>query len=292
MTEQDWNLIAALYRLRNITRTADFLNTTQPTVTKRLQQIEYELGVQIAIRTTKGVTFTPEGEFVASETEGLLRHIAEIKDNIQKISSGRAGSIKLGITNSMGRYILPSLLHRYKERFPQVNFDISMNVSGVVVEQVEERQAHVGFIRGDSYNKLEKCLLSVSQAVVAYSTEIKLEDLPSLPRIQYISDSYSKKLLDDWWDDHFSVPSKVGMHVNHGDTCREMISSGLGYGIFLSPEFIDKSAALFTMPLFNTDGTPFVRANWMIWHAESYGIPLVRNFIDFIRATVRSGGEA
>ena len=131
---------------------------------------------------------------------------------------------------------------------------------------VETRAVHIGFIRGSSYNNLERHLLFVSQATVACKNKIKLEDLPSLSQIQYISDAYSLKLIKNWWHDHFSEPSTIGMQVNHGDTCREMISNGHGYGIFLSPEFIEDSSDLFKLPLYYKDGTPFVRKNWMIWH--------------------------
>ena len=66
MNDIDWKLISTLYDNPNITRTADILYTTQPTVSKRLQQIEEEFGVQIVIRSSKGVSFTPEGEFYCS----------------------------------------------------------------------------------------------------------------------------------------------------------------------------------------------------------------------------------
>ncbi len=113
--------------------------------------------------------------------------------------------------------------------------------------------------------------------------KITLKDLPSLTQIQYMTDKYSLKLLNHWWHDQFETPPTTGLHVNHGDTCRKMISNGLGYSIFLSPEFIDSNDDLYKMPLFFRNGTPFVRNNWMIWNREVYEIPLIRNFIDFIK---------
>ena len=107
-----------------------------------------------------------------------------MKEDVMRISNGRTGAIKLGITNSMGRYILPSLLHKYKDQFPGVNFNISTDISSAVVAMVESRAVHIGFIRGSSYNNLEKHLLFVSKATVACKNKITLENLPSLSQIQ------------------------------------------------------------------------------------------------------------
>ena len=86
-------------------------------------------------------------------------------------------------------------------------------------------------------------------------------------------------MLEGWWSSRFSKPPLIRMRANHGDTCLEMIATGLGYGIFLSPKFIGDSRGLFRMPLNYDDGTPFARNSWMIWKDEFSSIPLVGNFL-------------
>jgi DNA-binding transcriptional LysR family regulator len=69
MRDQDWAIISKLHSEKNITRTADLVFMTQPTLTKRIQQIEEELGIALVTRSSKGVVFTPEGEYVAKKAE-------------------------------------------------------------------------------------------------------------------------------------------------------------------------------------------------------------------------------
>ena len=57
----DYEFLITLYRSKNITQAAQTLFLSQPALTKRLQQIEQELGVLIVNRNVKGVQFTPEG---------------------------------------------------------------------------------------------------------------------------------------------------------------------------------------------------------------------------------------
>lgn len=72
MRDLDWEIIHTLHTYKNITKTADMLFIAQPTLTKRIQLIEEELRVSIIIRSSKGVTFTSEGEYVAKKAKQIL----------------------------------------------------------------------------------------------------------------------------------------------------------------------------------------------------------------------------
>ena len=61
MHMSDWSLLQTLYTCRNLTRAAETLYVSQPTLSKRLKAIEEELHITIAVRSKQGLTFTPEG---------------------------------------------------------------------------------------------------------------------------------------------------------------------------------------------------------------------------------------
>lgn len=289
MNESDWRILVELHKTPNITRTADRLFMTQPTLSKKLQGIERSLGAQLVLRFSKGVVFTPEGEYVAEQASKVLSHLEEVRGNLLRIGDGLSGTIRLGMTNAFARFTIPPLLMHYKELHPDVEFDISTDISAGIIRIVEANQVHVGLVRGDTEGSFERELISTEQACLVSKTEIALEDLPRLPQITYLKDPFAKKLLDDWWYDHFSKPSLIGMHANHGDTCHEMIANGLGYGIFLSPNFVSHSRGLFKTPLFYKDGRPLVRNSWMIWSGEFSDVPLVKRFLAYARERLMTG---
>ncbi len=284
MDEADWKIIVELHKTPNITRTAERLFMTQPTLSKRLQMIESSLGAQLVLRFSKGVVFTPEGEYVAEQAKKVLSHLAEIRGSLLRIGDGQSGTLRLGMTNAFARFTIPPLLMQYKQRHPDVEFDIATDISAGVIKMLEASQVHVGFVRGDTEGNFDRELISTEQACLVNKHEIAVEDLPQLPQITYLKDPFAKKLLDDWWFNRFSKPPVIGMHANHGDTCHEMIANGLGYGIFLSPNFVDNSKSLFKLPLFYKDGRPLVRNSWMIWNREFSDVPLVKRFLGHIRA--------
>ncbi len=291
MDESDWKILVELKRCGTITRTAERLNMSQPNLSKKLQAIEHELGVGVVLRTTKGVSFTPEGDYLAREAAEVLARFGEIRHSLLKIGDGRAGTIKIGMTNAFARYTLPSWLKHYKTIFPDVDFDVATDVSSRIVERLVADEIHVGFIRGDLDGDFERTLIGADRAHLVNRDPIELADLPKTPQITYLSDPWAVKLLDGWWHAHFSRPPLVGMRANHGETCLEMVANGLGYGIFLSPHFLERSTELFRRPLAYPDGRPFGRNSWMISTPAFAGLPLVANFIDYVRGEIEQTGR-
>jgi DNA-binding transcriptional LysR family regulator len=289
MDEVDWKIIVELHRHPNITRTADRLCMTQPALSKRLQAIERGLGVQLVLRTSRGVVFTPAGEYVATAAARTLAQFDEIKRNIVSLGDGRSGVIRIGATNSFARFTLPRVLKQYKQLYPDVEFDISTGITASIIDLLDGYQIHVGFIRGEADRDFDKELVGTEQACLVNRTEIALSDLPRLPQIAYLTDPFAIALLDDWWHSHFSVPPMIGMRANHGETCHEMIVNGLGYGIFLSPNFVSRSDDVFRLPLTYPDGSPLVRKSWMVWRGEFGGFPLVQRFLTYMRTQLAAG---
>lgn len=291
MDTRSWKVIAELRRTTNITHAADRLAMTQPALSKRLQLIERELGTRLVERTSKGITFTPQGEYVAREAEKALAHLAEMQWTLLTFKDHRTGTIRLGMTNSFVRYTLPPYLRAYKAENPGVDFSVSTGVSSEIVDKVERGDIQVGFICGDISGNFGRLQIGTEQACLVNGESLRLEDLPEKPQIAYLSDPFATKMLDEWWFGHFGQPPKIGIRANHGDTCLEMIANGLGYGIFLSPKFLDENRPLFRMPLFHKDGRPFSRSLWMIWKDKHAEPPLIGRFLSFVGERLNDGSR-
>ncbi len=282
MKDSDWAILNMLYREPNITKAAELLFMTQPSLTKRLQQIEKEFNTTIAIRNPKGIVLTAQGEYLAKKAAVMLSAFKEIHQQVMEMNDGNEGTLKIGVNNSYGRFQLPSLLNQYQTLYPKIHYEIISGLSSDVLKMVNLKELHIGFIRGDHEFKGLKHLISVDPGYIVTKKEVLLNDLPNIPRIEYLMDPLTIKFLDHWWYEHFSVPPLKGLVVNHGDTCREMIANGLGYGIFLVPEFIEGTVGLYKQRMHTKGNIPFTRNTWMICNNNSYKIPFVQNFVDFV----------
>src|SRR4051794_23654128 len=129
MDDRDWLILHTLFREKNITRAGQSLFIAQPTLTKRLKQIETEFGVKIVDRGIKGVQFTPEGEYLAKRAEEVLNTFREIKEEIDNLNDNVSGTLRLGVSNFISKYKLPVLLKIFKERYPDVEFKVDTGYS-------------------------------------------------------------------------------------------------------------------------------------------------------------------
>ncbi|MEH7332617.1 LysR family transcriptional regulator [Neobacillus drentensis] len=282
MDEQDWIILKVLYEKKNITKTAESLYISQPSLTKKIQQIEKEYQTEIVKRGTKGVHFTPHGEYLAKCADEMLNRLHQIKDTVSNMGEEVSGTLRLGVSNYITRHKLPHLLRLFCEQFPKVNYKVSTGWSREVFNLVYNGDVHIGMVRGDYQWSDSKILLFEENLCIASLEKIELRDLPSLPRIEYETDALLKTTIDNWWSGQFSQTPFIGMEVDKADTCKEMVVNGLGYGI-LPSVLVQDHQNLHLIILMDKKGNPIVRRTWMFYHKKSLENKIVKEFVEFIK---------
>ncbi|MGG0249533.1 LysR family transcriptional regulator [Peribacillus frigoritolerans] len=282
MNERDWHILKVLHEHRNITKTAQSLYISQPSLTKRIQQIEKEFNLKIVERGTRGVQFTPQGEYLAICADEMLIRLRQIKETAFNMGQEISGTLRLGVSNYITLHKLPGLLKIFRERFPKVDFHVTTGWSKEVLNLIHKEEVHVGIVRGDYQWSGSRHHLFEETICIASKEEIEVRNLPFLPRIDYGTDALLKTMIDNWWRDNFSGPPLVGMEVDKGDTCKEMVKNGLGYGI-LPSVLLENDQNLRQMDLKDKQGNPLIRNTWMLYHEKSQELKLVKEFVEFVK---------
>src|SRR5688572_31763117 len=105
----------------NITAAAERLHTSQPGVSKQLKQLEDELGFPIFLRQGRTLTrVTPAGKRVIDRALKILKEVQSIKRLADEQKGDGRGSLAIGTTHTQARYVLPEVIRRFRERYPQV----------------------------------------------------------------------------------------------------------------------------------------------------------------------------
>lgn len=81
MEEKDWVLLKTLYEQQTLTKTAEILFVSQPSLTYRIQQLEKEFGITIIYRGRRGIEFTPQGEYLARYAKDMLHQLQQTKNS-------------------------------------------------------------------------------------------------------------------------------------------------------------------------------------------------------------------
>ncbi len=280
MDEKDWLILQTLAEEKNITKTAERLYISQPALTYRLQQIEKEFETTLVIRGKKGIEFTPQGEYLVNYAKEMLLRAQKTKETIKNMEQKVQGKLRLGTSSNFAHYRLPILLKNFLAEYPDVEINLKTGWSSDVIQLVYKEEVHVGIIRGDYQWPEQKHLLYQEPLYIASKKKFDLDDLPHLPRINYMTDAHLKQTIDTWWKSRFTVPPLITMEVDKIETCKELVLYGLGYSIFPSI-CLRPDDGLYTIWL--TDEQLIKRNTWIIYRNTALDLLVVKAFVDFVK---------
>ena len=106
---------------RNIGRAAERLHITQPPLTRHIQSLEDELGVQLFRRTSSGVELTQAGMALLTHAKNISAHVELATEQIKRVAAGKEGRIDIGIFGSAMLNIIPRILSSFSQACPHVN---------------------------------------------------------------------------------------------------------------------------------------------------------------------------
>lgn len=279
MKDIDWKILYELYRTPNITKVADQLYMTQPTLTKRLQAIENELKVRVVKRSTKGVRFTPEGEYLARQAERYLQFRGSIDRRLLDFQQQGSGTIRVASSVSFSVRELPGLIQCFQSGHPHVGFDIEYAKGNQLFRFLKEGVSDLAFVRGAYESGLCQKRLYTEQACVVSKEPIALDDLGARTYIQHLWGEYVQGLMDQWWSQQAVRPGFDTITVRLLQTAHALVDQVVGYCIdFYRPELLPIED-VYTLPLFFADGTPVLRDTWLIYSDRLSKSPYVEDFI-------------
>lgn len=282
MEDRDWVIIKMLHEYKNITKAAQALFISQPSLTARIRQIEEELGVKMIYRGSRGIHFTPEGDYLADCAQNMLANIRQIKEQVINMGKDVKGTLRVGASNYLSKYKIPRLLGLFKERYPNVEVNVVTAWSRDICGLLNNQDVHVGFARSDFGWRGEKYILYEEPICIASKQAINMADLPLLPRVDYHTDDSFKMLIDAWWRDNYSQPPTIGMTVSYLDICKSMVINGLGYAIVPS-NLLDGTEAIHKIYIKDITDKLILRQTWMLYQKEIVDLKMVRLFLEFAK---------
>ena len=142
-------------RHQNLSRAAEALFLSQPTLTARLQSLEAFLGERLFVRTRRGMRLTEAGEAFLPYAEHALRALADGRERLGELRRGVAGRLVLGAPPTVSTYTLPALLARFSAAHPGVRLAVKTGTSEEILDMVLHDQVQLGIIRALANQEIE-----------------------------------------------------------------------------------------------------------------------------------------
>src|SRR5258706_5924083 len=108
----------------NFTKAAAQLRVGQPALSRQVQDLEEEIGVDLLHRSPRGVTLTAEGKLFLDEVRDLLKRADESVEKVRALARGEYGELHIGYAPSPSVEILPSALAAFQKGVPRVKLTL------------------------------------------------------------------------------------------------------------------------------------------------------------------------
>lgn len=223
----------------SFTRAAAKLHVSQPALSMQLQSLEKYCALPLLKRTQKKPELTKEGEILYVYAKRLFDLAGEIENVIEDFDTFHTSKMIVGSTQLFAHYMLPGIILKLKEAFPELKLHLDTGLSREILDKVVNFECHVGIIGRIAYpgnvifKQISKQKLSFV-TVEKMKQRIHLKDLSCYPIIlrddgsatrEYITNEFARRNIP--LDNHISSQNPSAI--------KRMVELGMGGAFF--PEY-------------------------------------------------------
>ncbi|WP_213776497.1 LysR family transcriptional regulator [Caballeronia sp. dw_276] len=137
MKLDDIEAFVAVVRCQSLTLASEWLETTQPAVTRRIQSLEEALGVELLDRKTKPLKPTPTGRALYEQCRVIVREFGVLRGLVAS-NAPLAGLLRIGVVQTVAELALVDALRELKRAHPDLKPRVSTGWGGQLLQQAEE----------------------------------------------------------------------------------------------------------------------------------------------------------
>lgn len=229
---------------------ADLEHIAAAAVSKRLAEIEAQLGTRVLVRTNKGVEPTAAGVALLALARRVLHELDQIPVQMQSYASGLRGLVRVCASMSAITQFLPGDLQSFLARYPDVQVQLEERTSSLVTRLVAENGADIGIFTSAPHDRLLQTYPYKSDRLVlctpkdhrlAGREEVRFDDVLDEEIVGMHTGSAIGVLLASAAG-QMERPLRMRMQVTSFDALCMMIHCGLGVGVL--PETVARRNAV------------------------------------------------
>lgn len=288
MTLDQLRYFQAVCQYDNVSRAAEALNISQPSVSNAIGNLEKEFGTLLFTRQRKRLVLTKEGTLLLEMTEQLLSQADKINRIMREMGS-KNQILRLGIPPMIGSLVLPVLFTRHFNRCPQLQVHIVEDDSSGLKRLLADNQIDMAFLPHIHPFGSEWCSVPVAELQnvccvskthhLAGKSRINLADLKDEPLILFKNSFFqTQRILEAF--SHISCTPNVLLDTAQLSTVQNVIASNTAVGFMF--EFLLKSTpALVGIPL----DPPMSTQVSLVWKQDRHASESMEDLIRFIKET-------
>lgn len=229
----------------NITKAANFLHVTQPTLSRQLKDLEEELGKKLFVRSSHSVILTEEGIILRKRAEEILNMVDKLEGEFSSMEETLSGDVYIGGGETEAMKLIAKVAKDLQIRYPKIRYHLYSGNEEDITERLDKGLLDFGLLIQPAdlskYNYINVPAKDVWGVVMrkdsplAEKETIEATDLLELPLIcsrQAMKQTFSKNEFADWFGEDFHKLNIVTTY-NLAFNASLMVEEGIGYAITL-----------------------------------------------------------
>ncbi|WP_460092838.1 LysR family transcriptional regulator [Priestia megaterium] len=229
----------------NITKAADVLHVTQPTLSRQLKDLEQELGKKLFIRSSHSIILTDEGMLLRNRAEEIVNMVDKLEAEFSSMEETIGGDIYIGGGETEAMKHIARVAKDVQLRYPNIRYHLYSGNEEDITERLDKGLLDFGILIQPAdiskYNYLNIPAKDVWGVVMrrdsplALKESIQAADLLNAPLIcsrQAMKQTFSKNEFSDWFGEDFHKLNIVTTY-NLAYNAAIMVEEGIGYAITL-----------------------------------------------------------
>lgn len=293
---------AAVVKHQNITKAAQELRTSQPSLSKRLKKLEEFYNIKLLERSGMGVAPTSDGIEFLKFTEVILEQMQMLESRFsRRPTSSHISRLRVGSGYALSGTILPKLLAEFKKKYPRVEVDLRTNtiialeqmiIKGNLDIAISSTPPNLDELNAEPCMRVKVIAVAAKGYPLPSGRELKLRGMQELPLIirssqspRGVTETLLKKMREQ------GQKPRILMRCDSPEAIKTAVSNKLGVGILYEDVVRDGLArGLFKrVPI---PGFPIEAQTYVIYHKSRPLSASAEGFLHILRKHCGTRGSA
>ena len=280
----------AVAHARSFSAAAGELHLSQPAISKRVANLELQLGTRLFDRMGRDVRLTEPGRALLARAETILQEVLDTETLVRNLTGSVSGGLTIATSHHVGLHRLPPVLRTFSQRHSQVQLDLDFLDSEVAHDLVLRGDAELAVVTlaPEGHPRLTYELLWPDPLRFVVAGDHPLASHPAAPMSEISRHTavlpgmatYTGRIVAALFQRH-GLELKFSMSTNYLETIRMLVSVGLGWSV-LPQTMIDPSLVAVSVP----EAADLERSLGVVTHPERTLSNAAHAFLKVLRESV------
>jgi len=255
-------------------RAAEELHFSQPAVSAQIHQLEESMGVKLFDKIGRRTHLTQAGEELYLYSQKIFSLIDETLDTMKALASPHSGHLSVGADTTVGTYVIPNLLGKYRQLYPKVEIALEVtNPTPLMDELVNNRidMAFMSKIPADA--PVFSAPFAQNELVIVAPPTHRLAGCGRIPFAELAREYFllrelgsgTRAALENAFREA-GYPLQVSMQVGNNSAIKQGVAAGLGIAL-ISHVALEMELETNRLVILDVEGFPIVR-QWLLVHLQ------------------------